>query len=84
MRLKRKIVKRTHRDGHNSYVVKYRIWPFWFVDSWDYWYGPGICTIRAVFNTLEGAQKYIDKCNEDYERSQGEKIVKCETINKEQ
>lgn len=80
MKLKRKIVKRTHKNGSNTYVVKYRIWPFWFTDSWDYWYGPGICKILAIFNTLEQAQEYIARCEKEAEEIAGERVIRNETL----
>ena len=77
----RKIVKRTHKDGTCSYVVKVRVfWFFWCTDSWDYWYGPGMCRVNAVFGSLEEARKYIEEVEASEKKADGEKIVKRETI----
>lgn len=59
--MKRKIIKVTHKNGKVDYTIKKQIFPFiWITDSYDYWYGPGICEIMLRGMELEDAEAYIE------------------------
>lgn len=74
--LKRKIVKAIHKNGQVDYKVKKRIFPFiWVTDSFDYWYGPGICNVVCKHMTLKQAEDYM-KCIRKREADRkGSKII---------
>ncbi len=59
---KRKIVKVTYKNGKVDYKIKKKIFPFiWITDSYDYWYGLGICNVICRHMTLKQAEYYM-KC----------------------
>ncbi len=77
--MKRKIVKVTHKNGVIDYTIKKRILPFiWITDSYDYWYGPGICTVYCKGMSLEVAESYLESLRKGEEQYQGEKIYSKE------
>ena len=78
--MKRKIVKVIHKNGNIDYTIKKQIFPFiWVTDSYDYWYGPGICEVMLRGMPLEDAEAYIEKLKKDAEKIRGEKINNCES-----
>ncbi len=77
--MKRKIVKVTHKNGEVDYTIKKQILPFiWITDSFDYWYGPGICEVMLRGMPLEDAEKYIENLQKEKEKYRGNKIYKKE------
>lgn len=73
--MKRKIVKVTHKNGEVDYTIKKQIFPFiWVTDSFDYWYGPGICEVMLRGMKLEDAKAYIEKLKKENIKYKGEKI----------
>lgn len=73
--MKRKIVKVTHKNGKVDYTIKKQIFPFiWITDSYDYWYGPGICEVMLRGMPLEDAEAYIEKLRKENIKYKGEKI----------
>ena len=74
--LKRKIVKVVHKNGQVDYKVKKRIFPFiWVTDSFEYWYGVGICTVVCNGMTLEQAKDYIENLKKQESEDEGSKVV---------
>ena len=84
----RKIIKKTHWDGTCSYVVKVRIfWFFWYTDSWwgcnapsRKWAVPADCVVQAVFNSLNDAREYIKDAEEAERKAELKKVIKRETV----
>ena len=73
---KRKIVKVTYKNGKVDYKVKKRIFPFiWIRDSYDYWYGPGICEVVCRHMTLKQAENYMECIRKKEEERKGSKII---------
>ena len=73
--MKRKIVKVIHKNGEIDYTIKKQILPFiWITDSYDYWYGPGICEVMLRGMTLENAETYLDILRKKNEKNKGEKV----------
>lgn len=73
---KRKIVKVTYKNGKVDYKVKKRIFPFiWITDSYDYWYGPGICEVVCRHMTLKQVENYMECIRKKEEERKGSKII---------
>jgi len=73
--MKRKIVKVTHKNGKIDYTIKKQIFPFiWIIDSYDYWYGPGICEVMLRGMKLEEAESYLESLRKENIKRKGEKI----------
>ena len=73
--MKRKIVKVIHKNGKIDYTIKKQILPFiWITDSYDYWYGPGICEVRLRGMPLKDAEAYIENLRKENEKHKGEKV----------
>ena len=73
---KRKIVKVTYKNGKVDYKVKKRISPFiWITDSYDYWYGPGICEVVCRHMTLKQAENYMECIRKKEEERKDSKII---------
>lgn len=73
---KRKIVKVTYKNGKVDYKVKKEIFPFiWITDSYNYWYGPGICTVVCRHMTLKQAENYMECIREKEAERKGSKII---------
>ena len=71
--LKRKIVKVTYKNGKVDYKVKKRVFPFiWITDSFNYWYGPGVCEVVCKLKQAEDHMEWIRK--KEAERK-GSKII---------
>lgn len=74
--LKRKIVKVIHKNGQVDYKVKKKIFPFiWVTDSFDYWYGPGICNVVCRHMTLKQAKDYMECIRKGEADRKGSKVV---------
>lgn len=74
--LKRKIVKVIYKNGQVDYKVKKRILPFiWVTDSFDYWYGPGICTVVCRHMTLKQVEEYMECIRKKEAERKGSKII---------
>lgn len=74
--MKRKIVKVTHKNGEVDYTIKKQIFPFiWITDSYDYWYGPGICQVMLRGMTLSAAEDYMRQIYENEQKAEGEKVI---------
>ena len=77
--MKRKIVKVIHKNGKIDYTIKKQIFPFiWITDSYDYWYGPGICEVMLRGMPLEDAEAYIENLRKENEKTKGEKVINKE------
>ena len=75
--LKRRIVKITRKNGKVDYTIKKRVFPFvWITDSFDYWYGPGICKVMLRGMTYEAATDYIKKLEAEDLKKRANKIIK--------
>ena len=73
---KRKIVKVTYKNGKVDYKVKKRIFQFiWITDSYDYWYGPGICEVVCRHMTLEQAENYMESIRKKEAERKDSKII---------
>ena len=73
---KRKIVKVTYKNGKVDYKVKKIIFPFiWITDSYDYWYGPGVCEVVCRHMTLKQAENYMECIRKKEEERKGSKII---------
>ena len=73
--MKRKIVKVIHKNGNVDYTIKKQIYPFiWITDSYNYWYGPGICKVMLRGMKLEDAEAYIENLRKESIKHKGEKI----------
>ena len=73
---KRKIVKVTYKNGKVDYKVKKSIFPFiWITDSYDYWYGPGICEVVCRHMTLKQAENYMECIRKKEEERKDSKII---------
>ena len=73
---KRKIVKVTHKNGEVDYTIKKQILPFiWITDSYDYWYGPGICQVMLRGMTLSASEEYMKNIYENEQKAEGEKVI---------
>lgn len=71
--MKRKIVKVVHKNGEIDYTIKKQIFPFiWVTDSYNYWYGPGICEVMLRGMSLEDAEDYIENLRKTNEKHKGE------------
>lgn len=78
--MKRKIIKVIHKSGNIDYTIKKQILPFiWITDSYEYWYGPGICDVYLKGMTLEQAEQYLEYLQKQNEKYQGLKIDYTET-----
>lgn len=74
--MKRKIVKVIHKNGEVDYTIKKQIFPFiWITDSYNYWYGPGICQVMLRGMTLDDAEDYIRNVYENEQEAEGEKVI---------
>lgn len=74
--MKRKIVKVTHKNGEVDYTIKKQIFPFiWITDSYDYWYGPGICQVMLRGMTLNAAEDYMRNLCKNEQEAEGEKVI---------
>lgn len=74
--MKRKIVKVTHKNGEVDYTIKKQILPFiWITDSYDYWFGPGICQVMLRGMTLDAAEDYMRRIYESKQKAEGEKVI---------
>ena len=74
--MKRKIVKVTHKNGEVDYTIKKQILPFiWITDSYDLWYGPGICQVMLRGMTLYAAEDYMRNIYENEQKAEGEKVI---------
>ena len=74
--MKRKIVKVTHKNGEVDYTIKKQILPFiWITDSYDYWFGPGICQVMLRGMTLDAAEDYMRRMYESKRKAEGEKVI---------
>lgn len=79
IKMKRKIVKVIHKNGEVDYTIKKQILPFiWITDSFDYWYGPGICEVMLRGMPLKDAEEYIENLQKEKEKYRGNKIYKKE------
>ena len=77
--MKRKIIKVTHKNGEVDYTIKKQIFPFiWITDSFDYWYGPGICEVMLRGMPLEDAEAYIEKLRKENIKYKEAKIQRKE------
>lgn len=75
--LKRRIVKITRKNGKVDYTIKKKVFPFvWITDSFDYWYGPGICEVMLRGMSYEAATDYIKKLEAEDLKKRGNKIIK--------
>ena len=74
--MKRKIVKVTHKNGEVDFTIKKQIFPFiWITDSYDYWFGPGICQVMLRGMTLSAAERHIKNIYENERKAEGEKVI---------
>lgn len=73
--MKRKIVKVIHKNGNIDYTIKKQILPFiWITDSYNYWYGSGICEVMLRGMPLKDAEAYIENLRKENEKHKGENI----------
>ena len=74
--MKRKIVKVTHKNGEVDFTIKKQIFPFiWITDSYDYWFGPGICQVMLRGMSLYSAEEYMRTIYENEQKAEGEKVI---------
>lgn len=74
--LKRKIVKVTYKNGKVDYKVKKKIFPFiWITDSFDHWYGPGVCEVVCKHMTLKQAEDHMEWIRKKEAERKGSKII---------
>ena len=74
--MKRKIVKVTHKNGEVDFTIKKQIFPFiWITDSYDYWFGPGICQVMLRGMTLSAAEEYMKNIYKNEQKAEGEKVI---------